>query len=157
MYGNRIEDYKNPESKWWDCLTESGEIQVGWEVTCEAPGFDPNGDMTEEEYYSKYGEPCIVEIDVPKAEAFYSRINEFRSLVKSDLLDYDFDVMEECMHLAVKTHDVNYLYQIYYMLHDMDYFLLIERSRYNFWDYFALKIMKTGNKLLSLVKPKNLL
>ena len=123
LYGNRFEDYKNPESKWWDCLTESGEIQVGWEVTCEAPGFDPNGDMTEEEYYSKYGEPCIVEIDVPKAEAFYSRINEFRSLVKSDLLDYDFDVMEECMQLAVKTHDVNYLYQIYYMLHDMDYFL----------------------------------
>ena len=27
------------------------------------------------------------------------------------------------MQLAVKTHDVNYLYQIYYMLHDMDYFL----------------------------------
>ena len=40
---------------------------------------------------------------------------------------------------------------------DRDYSLLIERSEYNFWDYFALKIMKTGNKLLSLIKPKNIL
>ncbi|MBQ8558801.1 MAG: hypothetical protein IJ439_02315 [Tyzzerella sp.] len=123
LYGNQFEEYKNPESKYWDCYTQSGKIQVGWAVTCKAPGFDPNGDMTEEEYYQKYGVPEIVEVDVPKAEVFYSRINEFRSLVKSDLLDYDFDVMEECMRLAVETHDVNYLYQIYYMLHDMDYFL----------------------------------
>ena len=36
---------------------------------------------------------------------------------------------------------------------DRDYSLLVERSRYNFWDYFALKIMKSGNKLLSLIKP----
>ena len=40
---------------------------------------------------------------------------------------------------------------------DKDYSLLVERSRYNFWDYFALKIMKNGNKLLSLIKPKTLL
>ena len=40
---------------------------------------------------------------------------------------------------------------------DRDYSLLVERSRYNFWDYFALKIMKNGNKLLSLIKPKTLL
>ena len=40
---------------------------------------------------------------------------------------------------------------------DRDYSLLIERSEYNFWDYFALKIMKTGNKLLSLIKPKTIL
>ena len=40
---------------------------------------------------------------------------------------------------------------------DREYSLLVERSRYNFWDYFALKIMKSGNKLLSLIKPKTLL
>ena len=33
-----------------------------------------------------------------------------------------------------------------------DDYMLIERSRYNFWDFLALYIMKSGNKLLSLVK-----
>lgn len=31
--------------------------------------------------------------------------------------------------------------------------LLVERSRYNFWDFLALNIMKYRNKLLSLRKP----
>lgn len=34
-----------------------------------------------------------------------------------------------------------------------DYALLVERSRYNFFDFLALNIMRYGNKLLSLVKP----
>ena len=33
------------------------------------------------------------------------------------------------------------------------YALLVERSRYNFFDFLALNIMRYGNKLLSLVKP----
>ena len=35
---------------------------------------------------------------------------------------------------------------------DKDYSLLVERSRYNFCDFLALKIMRYGNKLLSLIK-----
>lgn len=42
------------------------------------------------------------------------------------------------------------------MLQDIsekDYSLLIERSRYNFWDFLALNIMKSRKKVLPLQKP----
>ena len=33
--------------------------------------------------------------------------------------------------------------------------MVVERSRYNFWDFLALNVMKSGNKLLSLVVREN--
>lgn len=124
LENNKFWNYRDPESSYWKLYTESGRVQLGWGIPCDAPGFDPEGELTEEEYYEMYGTPFVEYVEVPYAEKFYNRLTEFRSLVKTDLLDADFDTLEKYMELAVETHDVNYLYQIYFMLHDMDYFLL---------------------------------
>ncbi len=121
---NRFSDLQDKDSAYWKIFTQSGTIQLGWGITCDAPGFDPEGEMTEEEYYEMYGTPFVMEIEVSEAERFYSLIDELRSLVKNDLLKADFDDLEDSMRLAVETQDVNYLYRIYYKLHDLDYFLL---------------------------------
>ncbi len=124
LNGNRFAHFQDAESPYWNVFTQSGTILLGWGISCTAPEFDPDGEMTEEEYCEIYGTPFVAEIDVPMAEQFYAFINELRSLVQNDLLKADFDDLEECMRLATETHDVNYLYRIYYKLHDLDYFLL---------------------------------
>lgn len=123
LKGSGYREYNDPESMHWNLYTQSGIVQTGWAMPCDAPGFDLNGEMTEEEYYETYGTKCISEIEVPLAERFYGIIEEVRSLIKSELLEKDLDTLEEYMRLAVEKHDVSYFHQMYYILHDMDYFL----------------------------------
>ncbi len=124
LKGDGYWDYKDPESPYWRTYTESGKIILDYMIPCDAPGFDSEGDMTIEEYNETFGTPYMTQVKVPKAERFYSYIDKLRSLVKTDLLDADFDRLEECMRLAVENHDVNYFHEIYHILHDLDYYLL---------------------------------
>lgn len=57
--GNKNTEFEDPESPYWKLLTQTGNIQLGWGISCSAPGFDPEGNMSEEEYYEKYGTPYM--------------------------------------------------------------------------------------------------
>lgn len=57
-------------------------------------------------------------------DVFRNKVLRWKNLLKTDLLDADFDALIQYMDLAAETHDVHYLYQVYYILHDLDYFLL---------------------------------
>lgn len=57
-------------------------------------------------------------------DVFRKKVLRWKEMLKTDLLDADLDALIQYMDLAAETHDVHYLYQVYYILHDMDYFLL---------------------------------
>ena len=51
-------------------------------------------------------------------------MQEMQDSIEDELLKADFDHLIENMKLARETHDVTYVEQIYFILHDMDYYLL---------------------------------
>ena len=121
---NHFNNMKDPDGLEWDLLTQRGDVIVGYAFTSTAPEYDPEGEMTLEEYNRIYGEKVVYSDNEPRAEKLYRFLEEAEILLKNDLLADDFEAMRECMELAIQTHDVNYLYKIYYKLHDLDYFLL---------------------------------
>ena len=123
LSGRKFSDYQNPDSLHWNLFTESGDVVIGYGFDSSVPKYDSNSGMTEEEYNAKYGTPVVESIKAPLGEQFYSYIEKIDDLLQTDLLDEDFEEMKDCMQLAIETHDVNYLYEIYYKLHDLDYYL----------------------------------
>ena len=51
-------------------------------------------------------------------------IKELEGTLKNDLLKSDFENLAENIRQAKETHDAAYVKQAYFILHDMDYFLL---------------------------------
>ena len=79
--------------------------------------------MTEDEFYAQYGTPVVTENDVD-ADRFIALLDEFAAMLPDTPLQKDFDVLKEYTRTAQATHDIAYLRKIYYILHDMDYYLL---------------------------------
>lgn len=123
LHGLKFRNFREPESLYWNIFTESGDIVIGHAFDTNQPKYDSNNGMTEDEYNAKYGEPVVMSVSAPVGERFYSYIDNLENLLKTDLLDEDFEEIRNCMKLAIETHDVNYLYEIYYKFHDLDYYL----------------------------------
>ena len=51
-------------------------------------------------------------------------MTEIRDSIYNESLKKGFDSLIWNMEQAMETHDVEYMYQIYRIFHDMDYFLL---------------------------------
>ena len=120
---NKFSDYQNKNSLYWNLLTNSGDVIVGYGFDSTVPPYGQVSGMTEEEYNEKYGTPVVVSDNEPIRERFYSYMGNIEKLLKTDLLDDDFNEMKRYMGLAIDTHDVKYLHEIYYKLHDLDYYL----------------------------------
>lgn len=120
---NAFSSFIDPKSMRWKLFTDSGEVVVGYAFDSEVPPYNQLSDITEEEYNSRYGTPVVVSDNVPIREKFYGYINNIGELLKTNLLDEDLNEMKRYMELAIDTHDVKYLYEIYYRLHDLDYYL----------------------------------
>ena len=120
---NDFSRFMNPKSLYWNLFTDSGEVVVGYGFDSKVPPYGQVSGMTEEEYNKKYGTPVVVTDNVPIKEKFYTYIDSVEKLLKTDLLDHDFNEMKRYMELAIDTHDVKYLHEIYYKLHDLDYYL----------------------------------
>lgn len=123
LHGLKFQHFKDADSLYWNIFTQSGNIVIGYMIDIKHPKYDPNSGMTEEEYNVKYGEPEVMSISTPVGERFYSYIDNLQNIIKTDMLDEDFAEIRNCMKLAIETHDVDYLYRIYYKFHDLDYYL----------------------------------
>lgn len=102
FYDNLFERLSDPENLYWNYFDQKEEIIVG---------------------YTKEMEP-IMEYNRFDAENFVILMQEMRDSLKNDLLKEDFDILIQNTLLAKKNHDVEYAKQVYWILHDMDYFLL---------------------------------
>lgn len=119
---NIFEELSEPESLYWNYFDEKGSIQLGWYLR-DVPGYDVSSGMSYSEYMEKYGEPYRV-YNRFDAVNFIELMEEMKDSLKNDWLKPDFDQLIEYTRLAKETHDVTYAKNIYYILHDMDYYLL---------------------------------
>lgn len=120
---NDFAHYTNPKSLRWNLFTDSGEVITGYAFESNVPPYGQVSGMTEEEYNEKYGTPVVVSDNVPIRDKFHAYIENIEKLLKTNLLDDDLNEMKRYMDLAIDKHDVKYLHEIYYKLHDLDYYL----------------------------------
>ena len=119
---NLFERLSDTENLYWNYIDQKGDIQIGWALTGDVE-YDSSLGLTYEEFKEQYGEP-VMAYNRFDADNFIALMQEMRDSLKSDVLKQDFDNLIENMQLAKETHDVEYIKQIYYILHDMDYYLL---------------------------------
>lgn len=120
--GNLFDRLADPEDLYWNLLEQKGEIQTGWAFS-DGKEYDESSGMSFEEYAEKYGERVVADNEYD-AEDLIKLIKELEGTLKNDLLKPDFENLAENIRQAKETHDAAYVKQAYFILHDMDYFLL---------------------------------
>ncbi|MBQ7781116.1 MAG: hypothetical protein IJ405_03740 [Lachnospiraceae bacterium] len=119
---NLFERLSDTENLYWNYIDQKGDIQIGWALSGDVE-YDSSLGLTYEEFKEQYGEP-VMAYNRFDADNFIALMQEMSDSLASDLLKNDFANLIENMELAKETHDVEYIKQIYYILHDMDYYLL---------------------------------
>lgn len=123
LNGNTLEKMEDPESLAWNYIDELGEIHIGWAYNTEDLQWKTAYNLSDEEFNKKYGQRVIAYNEV-NGEVFIEHMTEIRDSIYNESLKKDFDSLIWNMEQAMETHDVEYMYQIYRIFHDMDYFLL---------------------------------
>ena len=76
-----------------------------------------------QQYEEEHGQP-VYAYNRFDADNFIALMEEMKGLLKNDMLTADLNQLIENTRQAKETHDVTYIKEIYYLLHDMDYYLL---------------------------------
>ena len=79
--------------------------------------------LTEDEFYSKYGTQVIA-YNSFDADAFIDLLEDMKTSVNDEDLQNDLQKIIDETRLAADTHEVEHAVNIYRLLHDMDYYLL---------------------------------
>ena len=123
LYGNQLENMEDPESLVWNYIDELGKIHIGWAYNTDDLQWKTVYNLTDEEFYKQYGQRVIAYNDV-NGEVFIEHMTKIRDTIYNEVLKKDFEALIWNMEQAMETHNVEYMYQIYRIFHDMDYFLL---------------------------------
>lgn len=125
MYDNIFGKLEDKDSLYWNYFDQTGEIQIGWayEGDIDKKEVMEEENLTEEEFYSKYGSPVVAENHYD-AEAFAELLADMKSTVNNENLQNDLQQIIDNTKLAAETHEMEYANNIYKLVHDMDYFLL---------------------------------
>ena len=116
LYESFFGNLEDPEDLNWNCIDYRGEIQIGWAFD---EGVDLNLAM---EAPDQYGKKVIINNSY-NGEDFIDYIEELMMYMNHEELWLDFETLKADMKKAMETHDVKYIKHIYYILHDLDYFL----------------------------------
>ena len=122
FYDNIFEKLANSEDLFWNYIDQKGEIVIGYAFE-EGEEYQKSSGLSFEEYAMKFGQP-VKAYNKYDAESFIKLMEELKDTIYCQSLKEDFDKLIECMDEAKDTHDVKYVQEIYYILHDMDYYLL---------------------------------
>lgn len=114
LYDYLFDRLSNPEDLYWNYIEYKGEIQIGW----AGKDYDNFSETAQKDY----GVPVVTENRFDAA-TFIEIMEEMKEITESELLKEDFENLIQYMSLAKDTHNVEYIKKIYYILHDMDYFL----------------------------------
>lgn len=125
MYDNIFGKLEDKDSLYWNYFDQTGEIQIGWayEGDIDKKEVMEEENLTEEEFYSKYGSPVVAENHYD-AEVFAELLADMKSTVNNENLQNDLQQIIDNTKLAAETHEMEYANNIYKLVHDMDYFLL---------------------------------
>ena len=119
LYDRLFERLEDQEDLYWNYIYYKGDIQIGWALS--EKHYDASSGLSRKEFNEKYGTP-VMTYNRFDADNFINLMTEMRDSLKTDLLKADFDNIINCMQLAKENRDVEYIIQIYRIVHDMDYF-----------------------------------
>lgn len=119
---NHFSNYENNDEI-WNYLDQKGEIIIGYVYDSEIFEQKDSLGLSEEEFKNQYGEP-IFDTNNYDAADIVAILSQMKDTINDEAFKADFAKLIELVQEMKDTHDVSYLKQFYYMLHDMDYFLL---------------------------------
>ena len=119
---NHFSNYENNDEI-WNYLDQKGEIIIGYVYDSEILEQKDSLGLSEEEFKNQYGEP-IFDTNNYDAADVVAILSQMQDTIIDESFKADFAKLIELVQEMKDTHDVSYLKQFYYMLHDMDYFLL---------------------------------
>lgn len=102
LWDNIFDKLSDPDDLYWNYIDETGDIQVGWN-TDGSPRYE----------YNRFD-----------ADNFIELIEDMKASVNNEALRDDMDKLVFNMRQAKELHEMEYVNNIYKILHDMDYFLL---------------------------------
>lgn len=102
IYHNIFKKLEDKEHLYWNYFEQKGDIQIGWDE-------DGRPVMT----YNRFD-----------AANFIALMEEMKESVNNSMLKEDIQYLMDETRLALESHEVVHVNNIYKMLHDMDYFLL---------------------------------
>lgn len=114
------------DSAYWQYFEQKGDIQLGWWYhgsICSMDMIMRAEGISEEEFYETYDEPGMV-YNRFDAENFINLMQDMMNSVHDENLSADIQQLIDLTGLASETHDVQYVRELYKILHDLDYFLL---------------------------------
>ena len=136
LYDRLFERMADPEDLYWNYVDQKGDIQIGYSMEQEAVDAWKDYSQNAEEitdmdsywkayqkYEEEHGQP-VYTYNRFDADNFIALMEEMKGLLKNDMLTADLNRLIENTRQAKETHDVTYIKEIYYILHDMDYYLL---------------------------------
>ena len=126
LYDNIFEKLSDKDSLYWNYFDQKGDIQIGWSY--DGSYSDMKATMKDEglsqnEFYEKYGEPEII-YNRFDATNFINLIQDMQESVHNEVLIAELQQLIDLTKLAADTHEMEYVNDIYKILHDLDYFLL---------------------------------
>lgn len=117
---------ESADHPYWQYFDEKGDIQVAWVYNGSAQEMKDimeKENLSPDEFLPKYGTPVTV-YNRFDAENFAALLEEMKETVQNEKLKDDLQKIIDETILAAETHDVEHAYNIYKLLHDMDYYLL---------------------------------
>lgn len=123
IYGDLFNELKDPNSLSWNRFHEKGEVHIGWVYPSDVNYEEFKDEMTEEEFLAVYGSKVVTHNSYT-GDDFIRFIEDLKEITHSQYLRDEFEYLIQEMKLLKDDHKVEHLYNIYYILHDMDYYLL---------------------------------
>lgn len=123
IFSNLEYCFSDPESYYWRYLEQTGEFVRSY---LYFEGMEEQGKalgLSKEEIEQQFGEPVYANNEYD-AERIIQLLQELQNTIHNETFKQDFINMAEYVQKAKETHDVNYILNIYRILHDMDYYLL---------------------------------
>ena len=105
FYNDIFGQLSDPGNAYWTFFDRTGEIQIGW--------AESDGETS-----------AVLAYNDHDAAFFITTISELKESIVSGMLDDDIGKLIDLCSKAKETHDVEYVIEMYHMLHDLDYFLL---------------------------------
>lgn len=115
--------FSDSDSYYWRYLEQTGEFVCGY---IYSDGKDEQGKasgLSKEEIEQQFGEPIYANNEYD-AEKIVQLIDEIQGTIYDETFKQNFVNMADYVQKAKDTHDIEYILSIYYILHDMDYYLL---------------------------------
>ncbi len=124
IYDNLFRRLADPKDLAWNCLHETGLVQIGWayEGTIDKEETMQEEGLTEDQFYEKYGQK-VCRYNYITAEDFAQELERYKECVVHEGLRKDLQTMSDLIRLAAETHNVKHMVDLAHYLHDMDYFL----------------------------------